>query len=190
MATTEFSWDKSNSQNILLEIKGDKLKLSDDVLISNIRWFITFRWALIVTLVFFEILMLSASNVLTQFGISEQQKWPVAIIIVLVVANIAYIFALDRCKPGRYNSPSINLWVQIIVDLICLSVVVHYIGSTTTPISFFYVLHIALACIFFSTRESLYVTILVCLMDTIVIIADNFLITQTPLSTLVNNHLL
>ncbi|MBL8501616.1 MAG: HAMP domain-containing histidine kinase [Nitrosomonas sp.] len=190
MATTEFSWDKSNSQNILLEIKGDKLKLSDDVLISNIRWFITFRWALIVTLVFFEILMLSASNVLTQFGISEQQKWPVAIIIILVVANIAYIFALDRCKPGRYNSPSINLWVQIIVDLICLSVVVHYIGSTTTPISFFYVLHIALACIFFSTRESLYVTILVCLMDTIVIIADNFLITQTPLSTLVNNHLL
>ena len=190
MATTEFSWDKSNSQNILLEIKGDKLKLSDDVLISNIRWFITFRWALIVTLVFFEILMLSASNVLTQFGISEQQKWPVAIIIILVVANIAYIFALDRCKPGKYNSPSINLWVQIIVDLICLSVVVHYIGSTTTPISFFYVLHIALACIFFSTRESLYVTILVCLMDTIVIIVDNFLITQTPLSTLINNHLL
>ncbi|SDW46148.1 sensor histidine kinase [Nitrosomonas oligotropha] len=190
MATTEFSWDKSNSQNILLEIKGDKLKLSDDVLISNIRWFITFRWALIVSLVFFEILMLSASNVLTQFGISEQEKWPVAIIMVLVVANIAYIFALDRCKPGKYNSPSINLWVQIIVDLICLSVVVHYIGSTTTPISFFYVLHIALACIFFSTRESLYVTILVCLMDTIVIIVDNFLITQTPLSTLVNNHLL
>ncbi|MER0216293.1 MAG: sensor histidine kinase [Nitrosomonas sp.] len=190
MATTEFSWDKSNNQNILLEIKGDKLKLSDDVLISNIRWFITFRWALIVSLVFFEILMLSASNVLTQFGISEQEKWPVAIIMVLVVANIAYIFALDRCKPGKYNSPSINLWVQIIVDLICLSVVVHYIGSTTTPISFFYVLHIALACIFFSTRESLYVTILVCLMDTIVIIVDNFLITQTPLSTLVNNHLL
>jgi len=190
MATTEFSWDKSNSQNILLEIKGDKLKLSDDVLISNIRWFITFRWALIVSLVFFEILMLSASNVLTQFGISEQEKWPVAIIMVLVVANIAYIFALDRCKPGKYNSPSINLWVQIIVDLICLSVVVHYIGSTTTPISFFYVLHIALACIFFSTRESLYVTILVCLMDTIVIIVDNFLITQTPLSTLVNSHLL
>lgn len=190
MATTEFSWDKSNSQNILLEIKGDKLKLSDDVLISNIRWFITFRWALVVTLVFFEILMLSASNVLMQFGISEQQKWPVAIIIILAVANIAYIFALDRCKPGRYNSPSINLWVQIIVDLICLSVVVHYIGSTTTPISFFYVLHIALACIFFSTRESLYVTILVCLMDTIVIIVDNFLVTQTPLSTLVNNHLL
>lgn len=190
MASTEFSWNKSSSQNISLELIGEKLKLSDDVLISNIRWFITFRWVLIATLVFFEILMLSASDVLAQLGISEQQKWPVAIIIVLVVANIAYIFALNHGKPSKYNSPSINLWVQIIVDLICLSVVVHYIGSTSTPISFFYVLHIALACIFFSTRESLYVTILVCLMDTIVIVVDNFLVTQAPLSTLISNHVL
>ncbi|PSJ18408.1 sensor histidine kinase [Nitrosomonas supralitoralis] len=190
MAIIEFSWNKPSNQGILLEIKGDKLKLSDDVLISNIRWFITFRWILIASLVFFEILMLSASDALTQVGINEQQKWPVAIIIVLIVANIAYIFALDHCKPSRYNSPSINLWIQIIVDLICLSVVVHYFGSTSTPISFFYVLHIALACIFFSTRESLYVTILVCFMDSIVIFADNFLISQAPLSTLLNTQFL
>ncbi|PTQ84080.1 signal transduction histidine kinase [Nitrosomonas ureae] len=190
MASTEFSWNNPNNQNVLLEIKGDKLKLSDDVLISNIRWFITFRWILIAALVFFEILMLSASNTLAQLGISEQQKWPIAIIIVLIVANIAYLFALDHCKSSKYNSPSINLWVQIIVDLICLSVVVHYIGSTSTPVSFFYVLHIALACIFFSTRESLYVTILVCFMDSIVIIIDNFLITQAPLSALINSQFL
>ncbi len=188
MATTEFSWDKSENPNILLEIKGDRLKLSDDVLISNIRWFIAFRWILIATLTFFEILMLSTSDTLSQLGLSEQQKWPIAIIIVLIIANISYIYSLDHSKPSKYNSPSINLWIQIIVDLICLSVVVHYIGSTSTPISFFYVLHIALACIFFSTRESLYVTILVCVMDSIVIIAENFILTQTPLSTLMNNH--
>ena len=190
MSTTEFSWNKPNGQNISLELIGEKLKLSDDVLISNIRWFITFRWVLIASLVFFEILMLSSSDALARLGISEQQKWPIAIIIVLVVANIAYIFALNHDKPSKYNSPSINLWAQIIVDLICLSVVVHYIGSTTTPISFFYVLHIALACIFFSTRESLYVTIIVCLMDTIVIVVDNFLIIQSPLSALISNNIL
>ncbi len=189
MASTEFSWNKLGNHSILLEIKGDRLKLSDDVLVSNIRWFITFRWVLIAILVFFEILMLSTSDRLAQLGISEQQKWPIAIIAVLAFANIAYLYALDRCKPSKFNSPTINLWVQIVVDLICLSVVVHYIGSTTTPISFFYVLHIALACIFFSTRESLYVTILVCIMDTVVIIAENFLVTQTPLSTLIGDSL-
>ncbi len=189
MAYTEFSWNKSGNPNILLEIKGDRLKLSDDVLVSNIRWFITFRWVLIAILVFFEILMLSTSDKLAQLGISEQQKWPIAVIMILVIANIAYLYALDRCKPSKINSPTINLWVQIVVDLVCLSVVVHYIGSTTTPISFFYVLHIALACIFFSTRESLYVTILVCIMDTVVIFAENFLIAQTPLSTLIGDTL-
>lgn len=189
MASTEFSWNKSGNPNILLEIKGDRLKLSDDVLVSNIRWFITFRWVLIAILVFFEILMLSTSDKLAQLGISEQQKWPIAVIMILVIANIAYLYALDRCKPSKINSPTINLWVQIVVDLVCLSVVVHYIGSTTTPISFFYVLHIALACIFFSTRESLYVTILVCIMDTVVIFAENFLIAQTPLSTLIGDTL-
>jgi len=52
-------------------------------------------------------------------------------------------------------------------------VVVHYVGSTATPASFFYVLHIALACIFFSTLESLIVMILVCAMYAIVLFLEN-----------------
>ncbi len=189
MATTEFAWDKPNSQSVILETQRDKLKLSDNVLISNIRWFITFRWLLIAMFILFEILLLSSTETLERLGISEQQKWPIGIIIVLAMANIIYTVALDRFQPSKFNSPTINLWVQIIVDLICLSIVVHYIGSTTTPISFFYVLHIALACIFFSTRESFCVTVIVCIMDTVVIIFDNFLVTQAPLSVLISNHL-
>lgn len=189
MAIAEFSWSESKDQAALPGINGIGLKLNDEILISNIRWFIAFRWVLIAALILFEVLVLSASDTLVQFGISEQKDWPIAIIAVLSLANIAYIYALDHCRPCKYNSPSINLWVQIIVDLVCLSVVVHYIGSTSTPISFFYVLHIALACIFFSTRESLYVTILVCVMDTIVILFENFLFTQIPISTLISNHL-
>jgi len=189
MAIAEFSWSESKDQAVLPGINGIGLKLNDEILISNIRWFIAFRWALIAALIFFEILVLSASDTLAQLGISEQKDWPIAIIAVLSLANIAYIYALDHCQPCKYNSPSINLWVQIIVDLVCLSVVVHHIGSTSTPISFFYVLHIALACIFFSTRESLYVTILVCAMDTVVILFENFLFTQIPISTLISNHL-
>lgn len=190
MGITEFFWSKPNSQSVLPEIAGNELKLSDDVLVSNIRWFITFRWILIAALILFEIFFLLASDTLTQLGINEQQNWPIVVILVLSFANIAYTYALDYSQPSKYNSPSINLWMQIIIDLICLSVVVHYIGSTSTPVPFFYVLHIALACIFFSTRESLYVTILVCVMDTIVIFIDNFIFNQMPpLSALLGTHL-
>lgn len=189
MAITEFSWNKPGTQAILIDSAGDRLKLSDDVLISNIRWFIKFRWVLIAGLIIFEILMLLAADTLAKLGIVEQQNWPFVITIALSVANLAYLYLLDHCSPSKFNSPSINLWIQIIVDLICLSVVVHFIGSTSTPISFFYVLHIALACIFFSARESLYVTILVCVMDSIVIVAENFFFTQDSLTTLIKNHL-
>ncbi len=189
MAITEFSWNKQNNQAVLLDTAGDRLKLSDDVLISNIRWFIKFRWVLIVALIFFEILMLLAADTLTKLGVTEQQNWPFVVIVTLSIANLVYLYLLDRCPPSKYNSPSVNLWIQIIVDLICLSVVVHFIGSTSTPISFFYVLHIALACIFFSARESLYVTILVCVMDSIVIIVENLFFTQVSLTTMIKNHL-
>ena len=74
MAITEFSWNKPSNQSVLLEIKGDRLKLSDDVLISNIRWFISFRWVLIAALILFEVLVLLASDTLTQLGINEQQN--------------------------------------------------------------------------------------------------------------------
>lgn len=189
MANFEFFWNKYGNQAVLADPAGDRLKLSDDVLVSNIRWFIKFRWVLIGGLVLFEVLMLLATETLAQLGITEQQNWPMVVIVILSLANIAYLYALEHCPPSKYNSPSINLWMQIIVDLVCLSVVVHYIGSTSTPISFFYVLHIALACIFFSARESLYVTILVCVMDSIVVLVENFLFTQESLTTLIKNHL-
>lgn len=189
MAITEFSWNKSNNQALLLDTAGDRLKLSDDVLISNIRWFIKFRWVLIVALILFEILMLLAADTLTKLGVTEQQNWPFIVIVALSIANLVYLYLLDRCPPSKYNSPTVNLWMQIIVDLICLSVVVHFIGSTSTPISFFYVLHIALACIFFSARESLYVTILVCVMDSIVILVENLFFAQVSLTTMIKNHL-
>lgn len=138
MAITEFSWDKPTNQTALRTEAQDRVKLSDDVLISNIRWFIAFRWVLIGALIIFEILvLLASSDTFVKLGISEQQNWPIAIIGILILANIFYIIALDYLPFSRYNSPTINLWIQIIVDLVCLSIVVHYIGSTSTPISFF-----------------------------------------------------
>lgn len=176
MATSEFSWHQSNNKTALPEIRGSRLKLSDEILISNIRWFIIFRWAVIGALILLKALAIFVPDTLMQFGVMEHQNWPIVIILVLSLANISYIYALDHCKAGKFNSPSINLWAQIVIDLICLSVVVHYVGSTATPASFFYVLHIALACIFFSTIESFLVTIMVCTMYTIILLLESSMI--------------
>lgn len=188
MAISEFSWHERKERTALPGIIGSRLKLSDDILVSNIRRFIIFRWAVIGAIILLKILAILLPDTLLRFGVIEHRYWPVVIILVLSVANFAYIYALDYCKPSRINSPSVNLWVQIIIDLVCLSVVVHYVGSTATPASFFYVLHIALACIFFSTLESLLVTILVCAMYTIVLLLESVFFVPASQSILIDSN--
>lgn len=188
MATAEFSWNTPKQQITLARGKESGQKLSDDILIDNIRWFIIFRWAVIGALILFQIVALVASDELPRLGIREQQDWPLALTVVLGIANFAYIYLLDFCQPSKYNSPSINIWVQIIVDLLCLSIVVHYVGCTATPAPFFYVLHIALACIFFSALESLFVAITVSVMYTIVLLVENGMFFQVSQSILIDTH--
>ncbi|PTN12381.1 sensor histidine kinase [Nitrosomonas aestuarii] len=186
MADAKFTWDKTQTP-IAFSLKNEcASKLSDDILISNIRWFIIFRWGVISALILLHILALLMPDSLIQFRIIEENNWPIAITLVLGIANLFYIFALDHCKPGKFNTPSINLWSQIIIDLICLSVVVHYVGSTATPAPFFYILHIALACIFFSTLESLLVAVIVSIMYTIVLLTEYSLAMQIPQSILID----
>ncbi|MDQ3186045.1 MAG: HAMP domain-containing histidine kinase [Pseudomonadota bacterium] len=182
MAIAEFSWDVSKNRFPGIGLTGTKL--SDEVLIGNARWFIIFRWVVIAVLILFQILAVIASDALTEIGITHQQDWPIAVTLALCIANIIYIYALDFRQATKYNSPSINIWSQIIVDLLCLSVVVHFVGSTATPAPFFYVLHIALSCIFFSTIESLIVTLLVCAMYGAVLLIESpflFLASQSAL---------
>lgn len=184
MATFDFSWHKSQEPDALPGIRGSRLKLSDEILISNIRWFIIFRWGVIGGLVLLESLAFLAPGTLIDFGFIAHPYWPIAIILILSVANLCYIYTLNHFESNQFYSPTVNLWAQIIIDLICLSVVVHYVGSTDTPASFFYVLHIALACIFFSTLESLMVTALVCAMYTMVLLLESAGVVSTSTTLL------
>lgn len=188
MADAEFSWEAPKNRFAPSGTGVGSQKLSDEVLIGNARWFIVFRWATIGALSLFQILAIVFSDVLTRIGITHQQGWPIVVIIVLLIANITYIYALDSRRSTKYNTPSINIWCQIIVDLLCLSIVVHYVGSTATPAPFFYVLHISLSCIFFSTRESLVVTLLVCAMYTIILLIENSMFYQLFLEVPADPH--
>ncbi|MEJ2703741.1 MAG: HAMP domain-containing sensor histidine kinase [Sedimentisphaerales bacterium] len=53
-----------------------------------------------------------------------------------------------------------NLWSQITSDLVILTVVVYFVGGLETNIAFAYLFHVVLACVFFSRRHSLIVTIM------------------------------
>ena len=188
MATFDFSWNKVKDQTVPPVKISSGPKLNDEILITNIRWFIIFRWGVIAALIAFEILATLSSETLIRFGIIDLKDWPILVILALSLANFAYAYALKHRELSLYNNPTINLWVQIVFDLVCLSVVVHFVGSTATPAPFFYVLHIVLACIFFSTRESLLVTFLVCAMYTFVLLFENPIFIQLPQSGVIEPY--
>ena len=143
MATFDFSWNKAKDQNVSPSTISSGPKLNDEILITNIRWFIIFRWGVIAALIAFEILATLSSETLIKFGIIDLKDWPISISLALSIANFAYAHALKHRELSLFHNPTINLWVQIVVDLVCLSVVVHFVGSTATPAPFFYVLHSA-----------------------------------------------
>ena len=119
---------------------------------QNAAWFCRLRWLVAG--------LLSAAGIagllpdgFERIGLRLTPAWPLSIAAVLVLLNGAYAL-LSRRLPVRPL-----LWVQILVDLVVLTVVIHFLGSTTTYAPFMYLFHIILACIFFTRRESAAVTV-------------------------------
>ena len=76
MAIAKFSWNQNQQKAILSRNNENACKLNDEILISNIRWFIIFRWGIIGALIFIHILALITPDTLIQFRIIEENNWP------------------------------------------------------------------------------------------------------------------
>lgn len=131
--------------------------MPESLLIQNVQWFCQFRWIVITILVSFGFLGLS-SGLIGHLGMRPPGTWPFITAVVLTAANLIFLFCArtKRC-PVR---TMVNLWSQIITDLVVLTVVVYFVGGLETNIAFAYLFHIVLACVFFSRRHSLIVTIM------------------------------
>jgi two-component system, OmpR family, phosphate regulon sensor histidine kinase PhoR len=160
MAALEFFWEKSGTQRALpAKRSAAGIRLSDDVLLRNAQWFVKLRWIVIAFLCFFQTLTLLAKNGLNAIGIECKGFWPLVIAVILSAANLWYSFSLKKNR-GRAFSPAVNIWTQVTVDLLCLTVVVHFLGSTGNPAPFLFVVHIVLAGVFLSTEASSVVLVL------------------------------
>ncbi len=161
MATFELSWSAREKK---VEPAGSDQLLSDVILYKNIKWFIQLRWIVVVVFLVLQQVALHCPEYLEQLDIHPPGLWPLGAAIGLALTNLCF-FCLNR-HPSEplLVSPNTHLWLQITSDLICLTLVVHFSGCTTSPVPFFYLVHIALACIFFPVRASLCVMLLATLL--------------------------
>ncbi len=146
------------------ESKKEKLSkqadLGSTVLLSNARWFTRVRWIVIALFIVIGLTGNLLPGMLESLGILPPVYWPWVLAGVLILTNIAFSFHVNRLTEDSGKSVEINIWLQIITDLLVITVLVYIVGSTTTFIPFIYIFHIAMACIFFRPLGSLIVTLM------------------------------
>ena len=127
------------------------------ILTTNARWFCGLRWLVILMLAGFGLLEFSG-DLASRLGLRAPGHWPLIGAAVLIVANVGFLLhaRVSRLRAGA-RSVTRDLWGQIVLDLIVLTVVVHFVGSAETAVAYTYLFHIVLACVFFSRRQSLLV---------------------------------
>ena len=140
--------------------EGTAASLQKALLIGNLRWFVRLRWVAISVLVMFGSAGLVVHDLFPPLGLRPQTGWPFLIAALLFLANLGYLghARLIVRNPLRRGAAT-NLWTQIVVDLLALTMVVYFLGGLETTAPFMYLAHIVLACIFFSRRQSLIVAI-------------------------------
>ena len=139
-------------------------RVSVPLLYRSILWMCRLRWTIAAGLAAFGVLGLFP-DLLARIGLRPGAVWPFAVAAVLAAANVGFL--LHARRPARLARPlggEANLWTQIVTDLLVLTVVVHYVGSLETYVSFAYLFHIVLACIFFPRGRSFVVTALACVL--------------------------
>jgi signal transduction histidine kinase len=161
------------------EVKSSERLFSESLLVHNVSWFCQFRWLVIAVLLTYGVAG-QFTRLIGPFGIRSAGVWPFITAGVLVLSNIAFLY-LARTRTSSAQIMS-NLWGQITVDLVILTAVVYFVGSMETDIAFMYLFHIVLACVFFSRRHSLIVTIMAIGMFVTCIIAEYVLKILPPMS--------
>ncbi len=130
----------------------------DALLTGNVLWFIRLRWVAVVALAAFGLIGLACPALMRSLGLRPQVDWPFLAAAILLCANLAFLgHARLIVRHPLRGWAAWNLSAQIVVDLLVLTMVVHFLGSLETTTPFLYLAHVVLACIFFSRRHSLFV---------------------------------
>ena len=133
---------------------------SSVVLLSNAHWFIKIRWTITIVFVCAGLFSYFARDLILSLGFVPAVCWPYVFAVVLSAANILLLHMANKLSDkSSHLAVEVHLWLQIVLDLIIVTVLVYIVGSVDTYIPFIYLFHIILACIFFSPIQSFAVTL-------------------------------
>jgi two-component system phosphate regulon sensor histidine kinase PhoR len=141
-----------------LSRKDLRAPLPRAMLARNTLWYWHLRWIVIAVLAAFGLLGF-CGDLPHRLGLKSGAVWPLVVAGVVAAYNVLVLFHFRHVRQSQGPRGVLsNLWGQILLDLLALTAVIHFVGSMETNAAFAYLFHIALACIFFTPRQSLWVT--------------------------------
>ncbi len=158
MNAVDFFWKKRDGADCISPTSPDSHQFSAEVLNRNIAWYISLRWVSCSILLLYYCISFLPSAVIHFIGVVSEGTWSLYLACFLLFANGIFYVVSRRKSLSGFVGPHAQMWAQIVIDISCIAVVVHFGGSVATPAPFLYILHIALACIFFPIHLSLSVT--------------------------------
>lgn len=126
----------------IFEADNEKLpELRRTVLIDQIKWLIKLRWFAVIGIVVSSLVCRYVFDVLPE--VNSIHKCALC----LLIFNLVYLAVSLKCgkEPTKFDLAFVLF--QIEVDLVVLTVLVHFSGGVTNPFTFFYLFHIILATI-------------------------------------------
>ncbi len=120
--------------------------LFQEELIERLYWFIRLRWFAVAG-------VLGVVWVAYDWEIIDSPSPFIIISLILLALNVGFSIHADRAKE-RPEWATVNARVQIICDLMCLLLLLHFAGSAENPFLFYFIFHTILASILLERRES------------------------------------
>ena len=125
-------------------------------LLNRAYWLVTHRWFAIIAL---GLITWLTGNI-TDIGIHQKPLYILSA--ALIVENLFSLWLLElisnRTKKKLFTSVRWVIHIQIIFDLIILTVILHFTGGITNPFFFIYIFHMVIASILLSRTEAFLLT--------------------------------
>ncbi len=174
MHTYTLSYNKKEDSIAKKAVEKYSDYFSKSMVIDNIKWYCHFRWMVVVFLFLYGMLSFSP-ELCFYLSLKPFQEWPFFVASILVLGNLLFInHGLSNTRSKTFGELHLNIWVQMVFDLILLTTVVHFVGSLETFVAFTYLFHIVLACIYLPKLHSLYVTLIAVTFYVVCILGENF----------------
>jgi signal transduction histidine kinase/PAS domain-containing protein len=133
---------------VITEHKDKSSQCTREVLVEQILWLIRLRWIAVGAVVAFALLGHFV------FPVLAAPMLIIACAAVLLICNILYFLAATK-KPEDAGSRDIVLgMIQVEVDLLILTAVLHFSGGVLNPCFLFFIFHVIIAAIILPQRLS------------------------------------